>query len=219
MNDWMQLTAAGWIDVSVTLRSGMVHWPSNPPVEFTLQQSMERGDHANVSALSLGAHSGTHMDAPHHFIRDGQGIDRVPLDAVLGRARLVAIEDPAAITPAELEPLELQPGERVLFKTANSARCWRSDAFVQDFVFIYAPAAQHLAERRVKLVGVDYLSVGGYTRDGAATHLALLGAGIWIIEGLNLDGLEPGAYDLICLPLKILDGDGAPARALLRPVT
>jgi arylformamidase len=219
MSDGTQLTAAGWIDVSVTLQSGMPHWPSNPPVEITLQQSIERGDHANVSALSLGAHSGTHMDAPRHFIRDGFGIDRLPLDAVLGRARLVAIEDPVAIRPDELVPLGLRPGERVLFRTTNSARCWRNDAFVQDFVFITAPAAQYLADRRVKLVGVDYLSVGGYKQAGAATHQALLGAGIWIVEGLNLDRLEPGAYDLICLPLKILDGDGAPARALLRPVT
>ena len=219
MGDGMELTADGWIDISVTLRGGMVHWPGNPPVEISLQQSIERGDHANVSALSLGAHSGTHMDAPRHFIRDGIGIDRLPLDAVLGRARVIAIDDPVAIRPYELEPLDLQPGERVLFKTANSARVWGTDEFVQDFVSISSPAAQYLAQRRVKLVGVDYLSVGGYKRDGAATHQALLGAGIWIIEGLNLDGLEPGAYDLICLPLKILDVDGAPARALLRPVT
>lgn len=219
MGDGMELTADGWIDISVTLRGGMVHWPSNPPVEITLQQSIERGDHANVSALSLGAHSGTHMDAPRHFIRDGIGIDRLPLDAVLGRARVVAIDDPVAITPDELESLDLQPGERVLFKTANSARVWHTDEFVPDFVSISAPAARYLAQRRVKLVGVDYLSVGGYKRDGAATHQALLGAGIWIIEGLNLDGLDPGAYDLICLPLKVVDGDGAPARALLRPVT
>lgn len=215
----MELTADGWLDVSVTLRSGMVHWPSNPPVELTLERSMERGDRNNLSALHMGAHSGTHMDAPRHFLRGGPGIDRLPLDAVLGRARVVEITNPTAVEVEELAPLALQPGERVLFKTTNSTRCWKTDTFVEDFVSISAPAAQYLAQRQVRLVGVDYLSVGGYKRDGAATHQALLGAGIWLIEGLDLDGIAPGAYDLICLPLKILDADGAPARALLRPVS
>jgi hypothetical protein len=107
-------------------------------------------------------------------------------------------------------------GERLLFKTHNSGRCWDTDAFVEDFVYISAAGARYLAERRVRLVGVDYLSVGGFRADGVETHRALLEAGIWIIEGLDLRRVRPGGVQLLCLPLKILGGDGAPARALVR---
>lgn len=207
-----------WIDISVPLHTGMVHWPDNPPVRIERMLSMDRGDVANVSAISMGSHTGTHMDAPLHFVAHGRGIDQVPFDAVIGTARVVAINDDVAISRAELEPLDLRAGERVLFKTRNSARCWNTDSFVQDFVYIAQGAARYLAECRVRTVGVDYLSVGGYTHDGAETHHALLEAGIWVIEGLNLDAITPGTYELLCLPLKIVGGDGAPARALLRPL-
>ena len=206
----------GWIDVSVPLRSGMVHWPDNPPVRIERMLDMERGDAANVSLISLGAHTGTHMDAPVHFVRGGEGMDRMPLDATVGRARVVGIQDPTSIKPDELRPLGLAPGERVLFKTLNSARVWQTDEFVEDFVYVSQEAARYLVECGVRTVGVDYLSVGGFHKDGVETHEALLGAGIWVIEGLDLSEVEPGEYELICLPLKVQGSDGAPARAILR---
>jgi arylformamidase len=208
-----------WIDISVPLYTGMVHWPDNPPVEIERTMSIDAGDACNVSRLSMGAHTGTHMDAPLHFIRDGRSIDTMPIDATVGLARVLAINDPQAIKVNELEPYAIQPGERILFKTSNSLRAWQSNTFVEDFVYISHEAAQYLAEKGVQTVGVDYLSVGGYRIDGSETHHALLAAGIWIIEGLNLADVHVGTYELICLPLKMRGAEGAPARAVLRPTS
>ena len=206
----------GWIDVSVPLRSGMVRWPDNPPVEIERTLDVERGDVATVSRISMGSHTGTHMDAPLHFVRGGDGMDRMPLDATMGPARVIGIEDPVSVKREELEPHGIGRGERVLFKTLNSARRWWAEDFMEDFVYVSEGAALYLAELGVRTVGVDYLSVGGFLEDGVETHQALLGAGIWVIEGLDLSGVEPGEHELICLPLKVEDGDGAPARAILR---
>lgn len=206
----------GWIDVSVPLRSGMVHWPDNPPVRIERMLDIERGDVANVSTISLGSHTGTHMDAPIHFVRGGEGMDRMPLDAAMGLARVIEIQDPTSIKPDELAPHGIGRGERVLFKTRNSSLAWWTQDFIEDFVYVSQEAARYLAERGVRTVGVDYLSVGGFYADGVETHQALLGAGIWVIEGLDLSRVEPGEHELMCLPLKVEGGDGAPARALLR---
>lgn len=205
-----------WIDVSVPLTSSMAHWPDNPPVEIERALDTSKGDPCNVSKMSLSVHTGTHMDAPVHFLPSGIGIDQAPLTAAIGRARVIEIGDHESIKPDELRSHNIQTGERVLFKTQNSLRCWQTNDFVKDFVYIAHEAAQYLASTGVQTVGVDYLSVGGYYADGAATHKALLEAGIWIIEGLNLAQAQPGIYDLICLPLRIVGGDGAPARAILR---
>jgi|SRR5215210_708442 len=194
----------------------MVHWPDNPPVRIERMLDMECGDAANVSTISLGSHTGTHMDAPIHFVPGGAGMDRMPLDATVGRARVIEIQDPVSIKPNELDPHGIGRGERVLFKTQNSTRRWWNEDFVEDFVYVSQEAARYLADRGVRTVGVDYLSVGGFHKDGVETHEALLGAGIWVIEGLYLSGIEPGEFELICLPLKVEDGDGAPARAILR---
>jgi arylformamidase len=206
----------GWIDVSVPLRSGMVHWPDNPPVRIERMLDVECGDAANVSTISLGSHTGTHMDAPIHFVPGGAGMDRMPLDATIGQARVIEIQDPISIKPDELDPHGIGRGERVLFKTQNSTRRWWTQDFVEDFVYVSQEAARYLADRGVRTVGVDYLSVGGFWKDGVETHQALLGPGIWVIEGLDLSGIGPGEYELICLPLKVEDGDGAPARAIVR---
>ena len=206
----------GWIDISVPLRSGMVHWPDNPPVRIERMLDMERGDAANVSTISLGSHTGTHMDAPIHFVPGGAGMHRMPLDATIGRARVIEIQDSVSIKPDELGPHVIGRGERVLFKTRNSAQRWWTEDFFEDFVYVSQEAARYLADLGVRTVGVDYLSVGGFWKDGVETHQALLGTGTWVIEGLYLSGVEPGEYELICLPLKVQDGDGAPARAILR---
>jgi arylformamidase len=208
--------ADAWIDVTVPIRSGMVHWPGNPEVHVDRREKATAdGGISRVSALSFGSHTGTHVDAPLHFGVRNEGVDAVPLDALIGPARVIPIDSAGAITRAELERHDVRPGERLLLKTSNSSRCWATDQFVEDYVYVTPDAAKHLIEHRVRTVGVDYLSVGG-RQDGAVTHRLLLRAGVCILEGLNLSAVTPGAYDLIALPLRIADGDGAPARAVLR---
>lgn len=213
------MTASGeWIDVSVPLRTGMVHWPGDPPVTIERVMDMARGDDVTVSAIDMGAHTGTHVDAPFHFLPGAASLDALDPAVMLGPARVIAIDDAVAIRPEELARHDLCAGERVIFKTSNSDRCWTTDDFVEDFVYISEDAAAALAALPARLVGVDYLSVGGFHADGPAIHRRLLGAGVWIIEGLDLRGVEPGAYELACLPLRIAGAEGAPARALLRPL-
>jgi arylformamidase len=211
--------AAGWIDVSVTVRHGMPHWPDNPAVILERAMDIGRGDESNVSHLAMGVHTGTHMDGPVHFLHGAAGLDQMPLSATMGVARVVEIDDPREVTVGELRAHALRQGERILFRTANSPRCWQTDEFVEDFVSISEAAALHLAEAGVRTVGIDYLSVGGYRADGARIHRILLNAGIWIIEGLDLSAVRGGSYEMICLPVKLHDSDGAPARAILRPLT
>jgi arylformamidase len=194
----------------------MVHWPGDPPFHIERAMDQERGDVATVSRMTLGVHTGTHMDAPLHFIRKAKGIDEIPFDATVGPARVITIEDPKSIKREELMKHAIKTGERILFKTVNSSHVWLSDEFHEGFVFIAQDGARYLAECGVRSVGVDYLSVGGYREDGVETHEALLNAGIWVIEGLNLQSVEPGNYELICLPLRLIDAEGSPARAILR---
>jgi arylformamidase len=207
-----------WIDVSVTVRHGMPHWPDNPPIVLQRVLDTGRGDVCNVSHLAMGVHSGTHMDGPVHFIHGAAGLDEMPLTATVGEARVIEIEHPREIMAGELGRHRLQAGERVLFRTSNSSRCWHTDSFVEDFVGLSEQAAVHLAERNVQTVGIDYLSVGRYHSDGAKIHKILLQAGIWIIEGLDLSPVTGGRYEMICLPVKLHGSDGAPARAILRPM-
>lgn len=207
-----------WIDISVSLRDAMVHWPGDPPISIRRVKDMEHGDTANLSMISMGAHSGTHIDAPIHFIQQGDGVDKMPLDATVSRARVIDIRDPESIKPEELLRHHIRRGERILFKTQNSSSTWQTNVFVEDFVFISDKAASFLAERGVRIVGFDYLSVDSLKRGGSHVHKTLLGAGIWIIEGLDLSQVSAGNYELICLPLKPEQGDGAPAKAILRRV-
>jgi arylformamidase len=209
---------AEWIDVSVTVRHGMPHWPDNPPIVMQRAMDIGRGDGCNLSHLAMGVHSGTHIDGPVHFVHGAAGVDEMPLTATMGPARVIEIANPREITVGELRPHALRAGERVLFKTSNSPGAWRSDKFVEDFVYISEQAAEYLVETGVRTVGVDYLSVGGYHADGAKIHQILLTAGIWIIEGLDLSAIHAGLYEMICLPVKLHDSDGAPARAILRPL-
>jgi arylformamidase len=210
--------AGPWIDISIPLKSGMVRWPGDPEVRIERVLAIDRGDPCNVSSILMGSHTGTHMDPPFHYVRAGTTLDAMPLDATIGPARVIQIQDHESVKPDELERHDIRAGERVLFKTRNSSDAWQTDDFIEDFVYISLAGARYLADRGVRAVGVDYLSVGGYRADGEAIHHALLEAGIWIVEGLNLADVAPGAYELVCLPIKIQHADGAPARALLRPL-
>lgn len=221
--------AKTWMDISVAMRDGMVHWPGDPECHVSLHVKL--GDPmpgqpgktipCNLTKLSLSAHTGTHMDAPRHFVADGKTMETLPLDAVMGRCRVIELKHKSAITVDELKPWKLKPGERVLLKTRNSTRSWKlakTGIFDEEFIYIPADTARYLVDCGVMTVGVDYLSVGGYKKDGAECHQIMLGAKcpIWIIEGLNLAKIKPGRYELACLPLKIVGADGAPCRAALR---
>ena len=208
-----------WIDISLTIQPGMPYWPDNPAVSVEPSQCLAHGDVCNVSKMTIGTHTGTHVDGINHFIKGGIGVDKMPLDAGIGPARVIEIKDPKQIKVEEIEPHDIQEGERILFKTQNSDRALKSDSFVEDFIHISTEAAHYLAEKKVRTVGVDYLSVGGYEGNVIEVHHALLGSGIWAIEGLDLSGVEPGEYELICLPIKLKDGDGGLARAILRPIS
>lgn len=208
-----QLPPKNWLDATMPIRSGMVHWPDNLGVTVGPTHSMAAGAAANVTELHLSAHTGTHVDAPRHFIADGADVTALDLRTLMGPAVVVAIHDLQYITLQEIRPLSLAAGDRVLFKTLNSATDWSTAPFNPDFVRLDAHAAHYLQALGVVCVGVDYLSVGP-----ADTHLALLGAGVTIIEGLALQHIAPGRYDMLCLPLPIVGADGAPARVLLRPL-
>jgi arylformamidase len=189
-------------------------YEGNPGVSIELAQSLVNGDPANVSRVELGAHTGTHVDAPRHFFADGAGVDQLPLEQFIGPSTVVdATAATEAIDAHFINGLGLRPGtERVLLKTRNS-RLWERDRFTKDFVRLDGSGAVALVRNGTRLVGIDYLSVGD--RDA---HLQLLGQGVSVVEGLNLREVEPGSYFVVCLPLKIEDCDGAPARVLLWPL-
>jgi arylformamidase len=208
---------SGWIDVSVPISPRLVVWKGDPPLTLEQVMFMDKGDVCNLTRMALSVHTGTHMDAPRHFVRDGLTMEAMPLDAVMGPARVIGIDDPVAVTPREL-PSDLQRGERILFRTRNSSLSWSEAPFLEDYVYVSKEAAQALVDAGVQTVGVDYLSVGGYHKDLVETHDVLLGAGVWVIEGLDLSRIAPGRYEMACLPLKIVGSDGAPARAALRPL-
>ena len=205
-----------WIDISLPITKGMVHWPGDPEIDVSRIASIGPECFCNVTAISMCAHTGTHMDAPLHFIDGGAPMDTMPLDATVGPARVIEILDPIKITRLELERHEIKRGERLLFKTSNSARLWETREFIEDFVYISREAADFIADAGVRAVGIDAYSAGGFHNDLQETHLSLLRAGIWIIEGLMLGHVEPGEYELMCLPMKLIGADGAPARAILR---
>jgi arylformamidase len=203
-------------DVTVAISNDLPVYPGDPPIQIERTQSLEKGDIARVSRLSFSTHIGTHVDPPYHFMKDGVSLDRAPLEVFLGPARVVDVGDVASIGAALLSTFDLDGVSRLLFKTRNS-RLWReTDEFQKDFVYLETDAAEALVARGVKLVGIDYLSIEKFGFDEPTTHWTLLGNDVYIVEGLDLSGIAPGDYELICLPMKIKDGDGGPARVVLR---
>ena len=204
-------------DISVPLRSGGVVYPGNPAISITAQQAISQGAGANVSRIDMGSHSGTHVDAPKHFFDDGAGADTLPLDVLMGPARLIAVDDAVkSVGETELRAHDLRGVTRVLIRTRNSA--WLasgSTEFHPDYTFLSPEGAAYLVGLGVKLVGVDYLSVEQFHSGHHRTHRTLLGANVVIIEGLMLTEPPPGDYELRCLPLRLTGLDGAPARAVL----
>jgi arylformamidase len=188
------------IDVSVPVRPGMITYPGDPEVRLERVSSIGDGDVVNLSRLDLGVHSGTHVDAPLHFVEDGASVEALPLDVLVGPCVVVEGLEVAAV-PAG--------AERVLFKTPNGL-LWERDEFSEEFVSFDGEAARALVARGVRLVGIDYVSIGD-----EEAHGVLLGAGVVAVEGLDLREVEPGEYRLICAPLKLAGAEGSPARVLL----
>ena len=203
-------------DISLDVFAGGVVYPGNPPIALELQQALARGDGANVSTLAFGSHTATHVDAAKHFFDDGQTVDQLPLDRLVGPCIVVEFDDTVMrIEREHLESYNLKGAKRVLFKTRNSRVLQKRAEFVKDYTYVTPEAAEHLVSLGVELVGVDYLSVEQFKSGHHRTHRALLGAKVVIIEGLALGEVPPGEYELVCLPLKLRGLDGAPARAIL----
>jgi arylformamidase len=203
------------IDVSVPLDASLPTYPGNTPFALEAIKRMARGDSSNVSTLHMSAHAGTHVDAPRHFFDDAAGADGLPLELLIGRARVVEIASRRGIAAEDLAAVNLSEDVRVLLKTHNS-QLWASTKFHEDYVGVTESGARHLLDHGIKVVGVDYLSVEEFKRHGAPAHRVLLGGGVIVIEGLDLRDVEPGIYEMLCLPLRIVGADGAPARVLLR---
>ena len=205
-------------DITVPIRGGMPVYEGDPGVQIEAWSAFAKGDSANVSMLNFGAHTGTHVDAPAHFIEGANTIDKLALETLIGPARVVRVPDSVLeIDPGFLTGHDLDGVERVVFHTRNSA-FWNGEGFRKDFTHLSPEAAQLLVDRGIKLVGTDYLSIEKFHSGHHRTHLTLLRQNVVIVEGLNLSDVPSGDYELICLPLKIADGagDGAPARVVLR---
>jgi len=204
-------------DISLTISPSMPVWPGDPAVELTLVQSMDKGDHINMTKMAMSVHTGTHVDAPHHFLNNHQTVESLPLDVLTGPCYVTQLpHDVDEINAEVLERMSFGEGTtRLLFGTSNS-RIWSrgENNFQKEFVSVSEDGAEWLVAHGIKLVGVDYLSVAPFG-EGTPTHTVLLRAGVVVVEGLNLSQISRGFYDLYCLPLKIAGSDGAPARAIL----
>ena len=216
------LSARGWIDVTATLDPAKTPvYEGDAPMRFDFLKDMRKGDNFTLSVYSMGAHSGTHIDAPMHFIANGAPVDQIALDPLIGAARVIDIPDSVqAIDAAQLNRHEWRGAKRVLFRTRSTLRGWMdSSHFHRDFAYIAPDAAQLLADAGVVLVGVDYISAEQFGAPAPRTHRILLGRGIPIVEGLDLRPIQAGDYDVIVLPLKVRGHEGAPARAIVRKQT
>jgi len=203
-------------DISLGVTAGGVVYPGNPPIEIELQQALARGDGANVSSLAFGSHTATHVDAAKHFFDDGQTVDHLPLERLIGPCVVLEFDDRVmSIGKTELLRHDLTGVKRVLCKTRNSRSLQQQSGFAKDYTYISPEGADYLVALGVELVGVDYLSVEQFKSGHHRTHRALLEAEVVIVEGLALGEILPGKYQLICLPLKLAGLDGAPARAVL----
>jgi len=209
----------GWIDVSAPIDPGAAPvYPGNAPIKLSFMMNYDKGDKLALSSYSFGAHTGTHVDAPMHFIKGAASVDKVALAHFVGPARVIDCSaDAMVIDAAELNKHDWKGARRILFRTRNSRNGWMADpAFHQDFTYVAPDAAKLLADAGVELVGIDYLSIEKFQSPEPRTHLALLGKGIPVIEGLSLTDVTGGDYDLIVLPIRIVGHEAAPARAILR---
>ncbi|HIM80177.1 MAG TPA: cyclase family protein [Dehalococcoidia bacterium] len=201
-------------DISLKLSGETVRWVTAAPFELEERRRMSKGDPNNSSALNMSVHSGTHIDAPFHFVADGNTIDQLPVERFIGPALVYAVEAERYITKEHVAGIRLDGATRVLFKTRNSALLHKQE-YDPDFVAFSVEAAQSLVELGVELVGLDYLSVA-QADEQVPVHRAFLDHGVVLLEGIDLSEVAPGRYELMCLPIPLGDSDGAPCRAVLR---
>ena len=206
--------ASRYYDVTVPISARLPVWPGDPKVRLERSRFADGDNVVHSLRLHLGNHTGTHVDAPRHMLEGGATLDQIPIERWLGPARVLAVEAPQ-VGAEELAGVDLEGIDKVLFKTANAGKLHEPE-FDTDFVALTPSGARLLVERGVRLVGIDYLGIEAYSSEDFATHHILLGAGVLIIEGLDLARVPPGDYELLCLPLAIERGDGAPARVVLR---
>lgn len=203
-------------DVSLAITPGLPRWPGSPPIELERTSRIEAGANSNSSRLALGVHTGTHVDAPLHFLPGKPGVDQLPLDVLAGPAHVAYLPRAEQVTAAALESAGVPPRVRRLLLRTRNSNFWRDRLpdFQEEFAGLTPDGAVWVVSRRIQLIGVDYLSVAPY-KQSRPTHEVLLKAGVVVVEGLNLDRIRPGRYEFVCLPLKLVDADGAPARAIL----
>jgi len=206
-------------DVTVPITNTMPVWPSDPPVQLTPKSHMSRDNTHTVrlTHIEMGSHTGTHIDAPWHFVPNGRRLNEIPIETLVGPATVFAINQRSSIARADVEQLSLDGVERVLFKTDNSQH-WSDGKFYENFVYLEPEAAQVLVDRGVKLVGIDYLSIDKFKSEKHPSHFVLLERNVVIVEGLNLSRVTPGPYRMTALPLNLQDADGAPTRVILENI-
>lgn len=211
----------GWYDISVPLKQDMAYFPNDPaPPKIYRVSDRALGSRITMSMLEIISHTGTHIDAPLHFIPEGSTISDMPLDATVGPARVIEIQDQEKIKVPELERHDIKKGERLLCKTRNSPTTYESTQFVEDYVYLDGDAAEYLVEKGIILFGLDNITIGHFKDENniRRTHETLLSAGIYILENCALADVPPGEYELLCLPLLMYNGDAGPCRAILRPL-
>ncbi len=205
------------IDISLTLSQDLPVWPGSHEFHLSWAKQLSEGDSCNNSRMACDSHTGTHLDAPSHFIGNGVTIDQLPLEILIGPCSVIYLPNIDEITSDDLAKAKIDmESTRLLIRTDNS-KLWTigETDFKEDFCALTPDAAQWIVNQKIYLIGIDYLSIGKY-KDGDLTHQLLLGSGLIVLEGLNLSGVTPGKYELICLPLNIKGAEGAPARAVLR---
>ena len=203
-------------DVSLPISNNLPVWPGDSPVSLKMTSSMAKGDQCNVTSIEMGTHVGTHIDAPYHFLEDGATIDAIPIETFIGPCLVVELDAEDIIEKIDFQKYNPGKHSRILIKTKNS-ELWANDvsSFDPKYVSLGIDAAQYLVEIKATLVGIDYLSIESFQCGICPVHRLLLENNITILEGLNLSGVKAGAYELICMPLKLQDCEGAPARVVL----
>ncbi len=204
------------IDISLPLSEELPTWPGDPPIQLEQISKIAEGEDANLTHLSMTLHAGTHVDAPVHFLEGGSTVDQLPLDLLVGPVLVIELSTTQSITSQDLEQASISAAcKRLLIKTRNSEHWAKGEmSFDEDFIALGPDAASYLVERGIRVVGIDYLSIAPF-HDPAPTHKILLNAGVLIVESLDLSGVDPGDYELMCLPIKIRGAEGAPARVFL----
>lgn len=204
-------------DVSLPISNDLPVWPGDSPILLTTTMSISKGDKCNLTKMEMGTHTGTHIDAPSHFIHNGATVDSIPIEILIGPCFVIELGSKAFIGKDDFQNHNLDGHSRILIKTRNSERWAKNIAsFDTNYVSLGIHAAQYLIERNIRLIGIDYLSIEAFQSDGSPVHKLLLKNNVTILEGLNLSGVNAGAYELICMPLNLQGCDGAPARVLLR---